>query len=250
MSGREAFTAGARAVAPLLIGVVPFGLIAGVTAVDAGMSPLQAIAMSVVVFAGAAQLAAIDLVGQSAPVAVIVLTALIINLRFMMYSASISPYFRRFDTLSRWLGAYLITDQAYAISILEFRRTGSDSQRRKWFYFGSALPFWATWQLSTVAGAILGTSVPDGLSLEFAVPLMFIALLFPAVDDRPTEFTAIVSGGVSVVAAVLPFNLGLVTSALVGIAAGVAVERRRGSFPTTDTVSDHGFDSREGSDGA
>lgn len=245
MTERSDFLAGARAVIPLLIGVIPFGVIAGVTAVTAGLSPFQAIAMSVLLFAGAAQLAAIDLIGQSAPVAVIVITAIIINLRFMMYSASIAQYFRRFDPVSKWLGAYLITDQAYALSVIEFRKTDPDDRSRKWFYFGTALPFWVMWQISTIAGAILGANVPGGLSLEFAVPLMFIALLFPALEDRPTVMTAFVAGSVSIVAAILPFNLGLVTSALIGIAAGVTVELRRGTFPIRDNTPDKKLETGE-----
>lgn len=245
MTARTDFFAGARVVMPILLGIIPFGLVAGVTAVNVGMSPIQAISMSVLVFAGAAQLAAIDLIGQTAPVVVIVLTVIVINLRFMMYSASLAQYFRQFNPLSKFLSGYLITDQAFAVSVVEFRATEPDERSRKWFYFGAAVPFWITWQLSTIAGAILGTNVPEGLSLEFAVPLMFIALLFPALDDRLTGIAALVAGSVSVVAAVLPFNLGLVTAALIGIVAGVLVERRRGRSRRPETPQTNRRKARE-----
>lgn len=232
VSARTDLTAGVRAIAPILLGVVPFALVAGITAVDAGISPVQAVGMSVVVFAGAAQLAAIELIGQSAPAAVVVLTAIVINLRFVMYSASIAPYFRRFDAASKWLGAYVLTDQAYAVSLAEYHETSPEDRSRKWFYFGAAVTLWVVWLIGTATGALVGATVPEGLSLEFAVPLTFMALLFHAIDDRPTVVAAVVGAGVAVVAAVLPFNLGLVTAGLVGIVAGVLVEVRAGEFPT------------------
>ena len=243
MSTRRDFAAGARAIAPLMLGVTPFALIAGVTAVDAGMTVLQALGMSVVIFAGASQLAANDLIGRSAPVAVVVLTVVVINLRFVMYSASIAPYFRRFAAPWKWVGAYVLTDQAYALSITEFRETAREVRSRKAFYFGAALTLWVTWQVGTVVGALAGANVPAGLSLEFAVPLTFMALLFPAVKDRPATLAALVAGGVGVLGAALPFNLGLVLATVAGIGAGVLAEVRAGEFPTTEADPGEGGES-------
>lgn len=232
--GRSDFRDGARAVAPFLLGVAPFGLVVGVTAVNVGFTPLQAVGMSLLLFTGAAQLALIELVGRGAPFAVAAATALVVNLRYLMYSASLAPYFRRFSLPTKWLGAYGMTDHAYALSVVKFRETAPDERSRAWYYFGAATPVWVVWMSTTVAGALLGKTVPSELSLEFAVPLMFMALLFPAVEDRPTATAAVVAGGTAVVAAVLPFNLGLVTAATLGIAAGVATEVRAGSFPKDD----------------
>lgn len=245
MNARADLLAGAVAAAPLLVGIVPFGLVTGVAGVNAGIPPGQVVAMSVVVFAGAAQLATIDLVGRTAPVAVVVLTAVVINLRMSMYSASIAPYFRRFSTPTRWLGAYVLTDQAYALSLAEYGRTTPAERDRWWFYLGVAASLWLTWQVATVAGVVLGSSIPAGLSLEFAVPLTFMALLFPVLDDRATEVAAVVAGGVGVAATVLPFDLGLVAASLVGILAGVLVEVRTGDFPTV-AETDEGGDSASG----
>lgn len=214
--------------------------------VNAGIPPNHAIAMTVVSFTGAAQLAAIDLINRTAPIAVVILTAVIINLRFTMYSASLAPHFRRFAPLTKWFGAYLLTDEAYAVSIIKFRDTDLNEQGQKWFYFGAALSFWATWQISAAAGVILGASVPAGLSLEFAMPLTFMALLFPALDDRPTELGALVSGGVSVLVATLPFNLGFVMAALIGIVVGVLFEIRQGTFPVTAHVPPTNAETTEG----
>lgn len=232
-SVRNAFLTGARTVIPILLGIIPFGLITGVTAVDAGIPPIQAIAMSAIVFAGASQLAAIDLIGNTAPVAVVVVTAIIINLRHVMYSASIAPYLQRLSGPWKWLCAYGLTDQTYAVSLTEFRVKNYTASTRKWFYLGAAVTLWGTWQLGTIVGVVAGAQIPSGLSLEFAVPLTFIALLFPALEDRPTILAAIVAGAISAIAGVLPFDLGLVVATLGGITAGVAVEHRHGSFPTS-----------------
>lgn len=238
MSARRDFLAGVRAVAPILVGILPFALVAGAAGVSAGLTAVQTVAMSVLVFAGASQLAAIDLFGRDAPVAVVVATALVVNLRHVMYSASIAPYFRRFSAPAKWLGAYVLTDQAYALSLAEYRETTPETRSRWWFYLGTAATLWTVWQAGTAAGALLGAGVPDGLSLEFAVPLTFTALLFGAVDDRTTGVAAVCGGGIGAVAAPLPFNLGLVVGALAGVVAGVLVESRAGRFPSGVDAAD------------
>lgn len=232
MSAREDAFAGVKAVSPLILGIVPFALVAGITAVEAGFSPLQAVGMSVVVFAGASQLAAIELTGKTAPIAIVVLTALVVNLRFVMYSASIAPYFRRFDSRWKWLSAYVLTDQAYALSVAEYRESSPSERSRKWFYLGTACTLWVVWQFGTAVGALLGATIPNGLSLEFAVPLTFLALVFHSIEDRQTIVAAVVGAAVGVLANPLPFNLGLITGGLVGILAGTLVEYRAGEFPS------------------
>ena len=221
-SRRRSFLGGVRAVAPVLVGIVPFGLIAGAAAVRVGLSGLQAVGLSVVVFAGASQLAAIELLGSDARPAVVVATALVINLRMLMYSASIAPYFR--ETATRWRAglAYLLTDQAYALAVTRF---GADRPvRRRWYYLGAALPLWAVWQVCTVLGVVAGARVPDSLPLSFAVPLTFLALLVPAVTDRASGTAAVVGGTAAVLGAGLPLNLGLIAGAVGGVLAGLVVE--------------------------
>ncbi len=197
-------------------------MVAGVAAINAGIPAMQAVAMSVFIFAGASQLVAADLIGRSAPAVVVVLTVLVVNLRMMMYSASIAPYFRRQS--ARWRAglAYLLTDQAYAVSLIEFEQNEATS--RRWYYLGVGLSLWVTWQIATVAGIVLGASVPGGWRLEFAVPLVFLAVLVPSITDRATTVAAVVGGVTAVAANGLPFNLGLLTAAVVGIAAGLLVE--------------------------
>ena len=223
-SARESFLAGARATAPVLVGIVPFGLVAGAAAVGVGLSGLQAVGLSAIVFAGASQLAAIDLLGQDAPLAVVVVTALVINLRMVMYSASIAPYFQGVATRWRAGLAYLLTDQAYALSVTRF---GDDRPvRRRWYYLGAAAPLWAVWQVCTVIGVVVGARVPESLPLSFAVPLTFLALLVPAITDRASGVAAAVGGAGAAVGVGLPLNLGLITGALAGVLAGLVAESR------------------------
>jgi len=213
---------GVRDVAPLLLGVAPFGLVAGIAAVNAGLDLTQAVGMSVVVFAGAAQLAALDLLGRDAPLTVVVVTAVVINLRMLMYSASIAPYFRPFAARVKAGLAYLLTDQAYALSVAGYR--SDRSLDRVAYYLGAGLSLWVVWQITTVAGVLLGAGVPDAWGLEFAVPLVFLALLVPAMEDGPTTVAGAVGGAAAVAGAGLPLNLGLLVGATVGIVAGLGSE--------------------------
>ncbi len=225
-----AFRRGVRDVSPLLLGIVPFGVVAGIAAVEAGMSVLQALGMSVVIFAGASQLAAIELVGQGTPLTVVVVTAVVINLRMLMYSASIAPYFQSLPSRVRGGLAYLLTDQAYALSIARYR-DGDDADRVA-YYLGVAVTLWVVWQITTVAGALAQAGIPESLGLEFTVPLVFLALLVPAMEDRPTTVAGLVGGTVAAVAGILPLNLGLLVGASVGIVAGVLVETRMEAEPS------------------
>jgi 4-azaleucine resistance transporter AzlC len=223
-SRRGSFGSGARAVLPVLLGVIPFGLVAGAAAVRAGLSGLEAVGLSVLVYAGASQLAAIELFGQDAHAAVIVVTALVINLRMTMYSASIAPHFRGLPTRLRAGMAYLLTDQAYALSVTRFR--ANDEVDRVWYYLGAAAPIWVVWVVCTVIGIVVGARVPESLPLEFAVPLTFLALLVPTITDSPSALAAAIGGTAATVGAGLPLNLGLITGAVVGVLAGLLVETR------------------------
>lgn len=220
---RQAFLAGAKDVAPMLLGVAPFGTIAGVTAASVGLGTAEALGLSALVFAGASQLAGLALLGQGASAWVIVATTLMINLRFAMYSASLAPWLRRLRPLERLGVAYLMTDQAYAFAVLRYRREGEDFPRRD-YYLGVALPIWALWMAATAAGVLLGARVPPAWGLDFAIPLTFLALLAPAVRDRPGLLAALVGGALALLLQGLPYNLGLVVAAALGIAAGTASE--------------------------
>jgi len=175
------------------------------------------------VFAGASQLAAFSLIGQEAGVAVILLTTFMVNVRMAMYSASLAPWLRPLSVPTRTGLAYLMTDQAYAFSILRFRREPGTPRRD--YYLGVAAPLWLLWQVATALGAVAGAQVPPSWQLDFAIPLTFLALLAPAVRDRPGLLAAVVGGGLALALRGLPFNLGLVVGSLLGIAAGTVAER-------------------------
>lgn len=225
---RVAALAGIKATLPLLLGVIPFGLIYGVSAAQVGLSMGETGGLSVVVFAGASQLAMLQLFADEAAVPVLIATGLVINLRLAMYSASIAPHLQHLPVLKRLGLAYLLTDQAYALAI--HRYTEQPTDHRAAFFLGAAVPFWLTWQTCSLLGFRLGTSVPAHWHLDFAIPLTFIALLVPTLKSRSSVLTALVSGSVALGATVLPYNLGLIVAAVVGIAAGLLLEQWRSSF--------------------
>ena len=206
-----------------MLGIIPFGLVAGVSAASVGLTNFQAVALSALVFAGASQLAGLQLIASGAPVFVILLTTFFINLRFAMYSASLAPYLARLRVASRSALAYLMTDQAYALSVARFVRE-PEMPHKGLYYLGFAAPIWCVWMVATAAGVIVGAQVPEGWSLEFAIPLIFMALIFPAITDRASVAAALAASVTVVVMHALPFNLSLIVAALVGIGTGVVAE--------------------------
>lgn len=220
---KSEFLGGVRALSPLLLGVVPFAFVCGVEAINAGMTIPQSLAMNVIIFAGASQLVTAQLLSESAYPAVIVLTAAGVNLRFMMYSASLSPLLQHLPLRRRSLYAYMLSDQAYAVSIFELEDNRHDPFKH-YFYFGAAVALYSSWQIGAWLGTFAGTAVPEEWSLEFAVPLTFLAVIVPAIKTRPMLLSAVVAGVVSVVLRGLPPGTGLVIGAIVGIAAGALAE--------------------------
>lgn len=220
----RSFIAGVRSELPLLVGVFPFGLIYGASALASGLPPAAAQAMSAVVFAGAAQFIAVQLLHGGAPAAVVILTIAVVNLRHVLYSASVAPYVERLPLRWRsWL-AYLLTDEAYAVTIVNYEAKGM-APTGHWFFLGAGVSLWATWQLSTALGIFLGTTVPAVWPLDFAVPLTFIALVMPTLIDRPASMAALSAGVISVMARGLPYQSGLMLAALAGIGVGMILER-------------------------
>jgi 4-azaleucine resistance transporter AzlC len=219
-----AFVSGAKAIMPVSLALIPFAVAFGATAMGSGLSTLEALAMSVFVFAGAAQLAAIPLISAGASVAVVVLTVLVINLRLTLYSASLAPHFRRLPAGWKGLLSYLLTDQAYAATITRFDDGRTEEPDKRWYYLGVALAIWVTWQAATMLGVFLGSWASEGWSLDFVLPLIFIALALPAIKDRSTTAAALSAGGTAVFAAAMPLNIGLITAALVGVLGGLVAE--------------------------
>jgi len=219
------FLSGVRDELPILIGVIPFGMIYGVLALGAGLSPGEAQAMSAIVFAGSAQFMMVQLAGIGAPAIVTILTGFVINLRHALYSGSIAPHMRRLNLKWKVMLSYLLTDEAYAVAITHYQREG-DVTNKHWYFLGAGLALWTSWQASTAVGVILGTQVPAGWQLDFALPLTFIALVVPALKNRAGILAAIAAGFISVLAAGLPYKLGLLSAALVGILVGLWIKKK------------------------
>jgi len=208
----------------MLIGIVPFGLVAGAAPVSEGLGGGVAAGLSLIVFAGASQLAAVELLadgGSTIAVAVVIWT---INLRMLLYSASLAPVFSQLPLTARLGSAYLLTDQAYAVTITEYPEH-TDDRRELSYYLGAALLLWSSWQVSTWVGVAVGATVPDSVPLAFAVPLVFLVLLIPVVTDRPSVAAALAGGAAAVLAVQFGAEkLSVLIGGAVGIATGVAAD--------------------------
>lgn len=229
ISWRQALLRGVGAVTPLLLGVIPFGLIYGVLALNARLPATMAQGMSMIIFAGSAQFITTQLVRDGAPLLVLLATAAIVNLRHMLYSASLAPYLQHLGLGWKALLAYLLTDEAYAVVITRYVGDNPHSTQKvtnhHWYFLGAGLGLWITWQISTAVGIFLGAQIPASWSLDFAMPLTFIAIVVPVLKDRPMIVTALVAGVAILLTLTMPLKLGLVTAMMLGIGAGFLVER-------------------------
>ena len=205
--------------------VAPFGLVTGVAMAAGGIPPLEAMAMSVLVYAGASMLAAAQLIGEGAPALVVVIAAAIVNLRHVMYSASMRPYFAGESLARRIAVSYFLVDNVFAMVIARY--DGRPTAEGKFAYvLGNSIPVWLCWQVPVGAGLLVGKQLPAAWKLEFAAPLAFIAMSIPLLRDKPMVAAA-VSAGLTVVALhALPLKLGLAIAAFVGIAIGVIAEQK------------------------
>jgi 4-azaleucine resistance transporter AzlC len=214
------FLNGVKGTLPILAGVLPFGLIYGVLAPAAGVSPIAAMAMSFIVFAGSAQVVMVQLIGENIPLVVIIVTAVVFNLRHILYSASIAPYVSHLSTRWRWMLAYFLTDEAYAVAITRYKRN-PENQYGHWHFLGAGLTLWASWQVSTALGLLVGAQLPESWSLDFAIALTFIALVVPMLNDRDSALAALVAALTAVGVAGIPYKLDLIVATVVGMVAGV-----------------------------
>jgi predicted branched-subunit amino acid permease len=211
----------------MLIGVIPFGLVAGATTVTDGFGIFAAVGLSTIVFAGASQLAALQVLAGGGSALVAAAAAWTINLRMLLYSASMAPHLAHERTSRRLLGAYLLTDQAYAVSITRWSGAPTDPKGRFWFFLGAGGLMWVGWQVATLAGAMAGNVLPKDLPLDFAVPLVFLVLLVPTLVTRPAMVAAAAGGAAAVMAGELGAgSLSILAGAAAGIAAGAFAEAR------------------------
>jgi len=223
---QQEFWSGVRDEAPILLGVVPFGLLFGALAISSHLSTLAAQAMSSIIFAGSAQFIAAQLIGAGTSGLVILMVVFVVNLRHALYSASVAPHVRHLGAGWKLLLSYLLTDEAYAVTITHYNREG-DSPDRHWYFLGAGLTLWSAWQASTAVGIFIGAQIPASWPLGFVLPLTFIALVVPALKDRAGVAAALVAGLVGLVTANFPYKTGLLLAALIGIITGLIIERRK-----------------------
>jgi predicted branched-subunit amino acid permease len=238
------FLAGCRDEAPLQLGVVPFGMLYSIGALAAGMPAWLVQLSSALVFAGSAQLAIAQMLAASAGALPIALTAGLLNLRHVLYSASVADYVRHLPRRWRLLLAYLLTDEAYAVAILRYQRddaaraaAGDDGgppprpNLRHWYFFGCGFTLWACWQLSTAAGLLFGARIPLEWDIDFAVPLTFLALLTLLIRESASQAAALAAAIGALLFAGLPHNLGLVAAILLGLVVGFTSAKGRRATP-------------------
>lgn len=222
---RWTFWQGFRAGLPFNAAVIPFGLLFGVVAADAGFDVLQAMAMSILVLAGASSLTAIELLTQHAPVFIVLLTAAAVNLRMAMYSASLAPHISKGPLWQRALAAYLMVDHAYALSIVEYEARPDAPVRAKLaYYIGVVVASVPSWYVACLIGALVGAQMPASLGLDFAGVVMFVSLFAPSVRGLPKVVAMFVAVAGSLLLAWIPYSLGVLIAASVGMAAGASCE--------------------------
>ena len=213
------FVRGMLEFVPILPGAIPFGLVVGVAQVQAGMSLLESVGLSAFGYAGSAQLVAAQMVQGGAPLLLILVAVVVVNLRFAMYSAVLRQHFRGFSSTGRALNGFLLTDQTFALFASKLEAVAP--RARLPYTLGAASFMYLVWQVCTLLGAVLGKVLPSSWSLDFAVTLTFIALGVPAVKSRPTLAAACAGGLAAVMAAGLPFKLNLLVGAALGIGVGL-----------------------------
>lgn len=223
-TAKAAFWGGVRAFIPIMLGVIPFGLIYGVAAAESGLTTHEGVGLSIIMFAGAAQLVTIELMKTGTPFWLIIFSVILVNLRFVIYSASLTPHFQSLSSRWKVLLAYPITDEPYALSISLFNKY-PQMQYKNWYFLGVGFALWSTWVTTGAIGMEVGAVVPSTWSLDFVIPLIFIALAVPTIKNKAFLCSSIVAILVALVAAPLPNNTGLILAVACSILTGVIMEK-------------------------
>lgn len=221
--GATAWRDGFNAGLPTLFGIAAWGLVVGVAMVKSGLTPLQATGMTLLVFAGSAQLASLPLIAAQAPIWVIFATALVVNLRFVIFSALLAPHFAHLPWRQRLLYGYLTGDMTVALYLRRYP-SPAPAPGKVMFLKGLIYPNWLSWQVGSLAGIFLGSAVPAEWGLGFAGTLAILCILIPLVINSAALCGVLVAGAVAVLAATLPYKLGLLLAVVVGMLTAMAVE--------------------------
>jgi predicted branched-subunit amino acid permease len=222
----QAFWGGFVASIPFVMVIAPFGMMFGLAGTEAGLTLLQVMGFSVIVIAGVAQFAALHLMVENSPIFIVVFTALAVNLRMAMYSASLYPHLSGLKLWKRALVSYMILDQSYITSILHFEKEPEASTTIKFaFFMGTVTPIWPLWYLGTYLGATIGAQIPSQYALDFVLHLAFLAMVATTLRTRAQVVAALTSVLLSLVLIKLPYNTGLLIAAVIAMVAGSAVEK-------------------------
>ena len=226
-STKSVYWQGVQAGAPFILIVAPFGTLFGVVASEAGLSLFEAVVMSALVVAGAAQFTAVQLMSEQAPTLIVLAAALTVNLRMAMYSASLTPYLGGARGWVRVAVAYFTVDQSYACSVAAYEANPDWAMPQKLaFFFGVATPVVPVWVGSTVFGVLAGARVPESWALDFAIPITFIAIVAPLLRTRAHRAAALTGIVASLLLAWMPYSSGVIVAGFVGMGVGAEVERR------------------------
>ncbi|MDW4499782.1 AzlC family ABC transporter permease [Sulfitobacter sp. D35] len=224
-TAKPAFWKGFRSGLPFVVMVAPFATLFGVFAVEAGLTVVQTMTFSAVVFAGAAQFTALQLMQENAPTAVVLISALAVNLRVAMYSASLTPYLGAAPGWQRVLIAYFTVDQSYACSVAEYERHPEMSlSQRVAFFAGVLTPIVPLWYVFTLGGALAGAQIPESWTIDFALPICFLAMVAPLLRTPAHIVAALTAVAVSIMARDVPYSLGLVVAGIAGMMVGAQTE--------------------------
>ncbi|MEP5758592.1 MAG: AzlC family ABC transporter permease [Litoreibacter sp.] len=225
---KSAYWRGLRAGGPFVIVVIPFAVLFGVVATEAGLPLSQVMAFSFLVIAGASQFAALQFMSENAPVIIVLVSALAINLRMAMYSAAITPHLGEASRGRRALIAYFLVDQTYSLSANEFETHPEMPLNQKLaYFFGTATSICPLWYGCTWLGAVIGETIPAEFGLDFIVPITFLSIVGPALRTPAHVAAAFVSAFLALCLWWVPFNMGLLAAAVVAMAVGAEIERRQ-----------------------
>ncbi|MEM6372928.1 MAG: AzlC family ABC transporter permease [Pseudomonadota bacterium] len=235
----SAFWAGVRDGAPFMAVAGPFAMLFGVLATEAGLNVFEVMSFSIVVIAGAAQFTALQLMQDEAPTVIVLLSALAVNLRVAMYSAALTPYLGRARLWQRVFVAYLLVDQSFALSHARFEADATMTLgQRLGYYFGTCLLVMIVWFGFSYLGAAIGTTLPPGLPLDFALPIAFLSMVAPMMRTLPHLIAAGVAIVVALLAVSIPYSLGLIVAGTAGMMAGAQAELWLGTDPMLPAEKD------------
>jgi predicted branched-subunit amino acid permease len=219
----QAWRAGFQLGLPTLLGIAAWGMVVGVAMVKSGLTVFQASGMTLLVFAGSAQLASLPLIAAHAPIWVIFVSALVVNLRFVIFSALLGPHFPNLPLRQRFFLGYVCGDMSVALFLQRFPSAEPVAGKLS-FLKGLIYPNWTAWQAGSLVGVFAGSAIPGEWGLGFAGTLALLCILIPMVANSAALAGVIVAGAVSVAAHDLPYKLGLLLAVLVGMVAAMAVE--------------------------